>query len=321
MQLSAMPVVRPRAIRFFLGLAALMLLVVAVGFGPSLYMRRFLGTVDRFGPSLPPYLLAHGGVLTVWYVLFVVQTLLVRTGRRDIHRRLGVVGATVSVAVVASSLITMRELVARVGAGGAELPAACRVRCRQRLLGAGHLHAVRGCGGSFQAPSRDSQATHAARVGLPPWPRVGHRTSDRSHTAASLAERTAPLDGFHFAQYRYIDLLRRCHEEANRASDTVGKRRDRRGLCGDADNGSQCLWFSLRTLLGWSRRLTGVASLHTRRVANSVAAPFRIDSDVRVVLQHPPRQITAYRLEMVTRGRAPAAADGADARRCHDGSG
>ena len=92
MQFSAMPVVRPRAMRFFFGLAVLMLAVVAVGFGPSLYLRRVLGTVDRFGPSLPPHLLAHGGVLTVWYVLFVVQTLLVRTGRRDMHRRLGVLG-------------------------------------------------------------------------------------------------------------------------------------------------------------------------------------------------------------------------------------
>ena len=122
MPFSAMPVVRPRAMRFFLALAVLMLAVVAVGFGPSLYLRRALGTVDRFGPSLPPHLLAHGGVLTVWYVLFVVQTLLVRTGRREMHRRLGVLGAAVSVAVVVSSLITMRLVVARVGTGGGPLP-------------------------------------------------------------------------------------------------------------------------------------------------------------------------------------------------------
>ena len=119
MQFSAMPVVRPRAMRFFLALAVLMLAVVAVGFGPSLYLRRVLGTVDRFGPSLPPHLLAHGAALTVWYVLFVVQAFLVRTGRRDVHRRLGVHwGVVVSVTVVASSLITMRLLVARLGAGG-----------------------------------------------------------------------------------------------------------------------------------------------------------------------------------------------------------
>jgi uncharacterized membrane protein YozB (DUF420 family) len=122
MHFSAMAVVRPRAMRFYLGLAVLMFAVVAVGFGPSLYLRRVVGTVDRFGPSLPPHLLAHGSVLTVWYVLFLVQTLLVRTGRRDIHRRLGVLGAAVSVAVVASSMITMRMLVARLGTGGGQLP-------------------------------------------------------------------------------------------------------------------------------------------------------------------------------------------------------
>ena len=122
MHVSAMPVARPRAMRFFVGLAVIMVAFMAVGFGPSLYLRPVLGTVDRFGPSLPLHLLVHGAALTAWYLLFVVQTLLVRTGRRDLHRRLGFMGGVVAIAVVVSSMITLRLLVARLGAGGNQLP-------------------------------------------------------------------------------------------------------------------------------------------------------------------------------------------------------
>jgi len=41
---------------------------------------------------------------------------------RGIHRRLGLIGAALAVAVVASSVITMRLAVASVGTGGGELP-------------------------------------------------------------------------------------------------------------------------------------------------------------------------------------------------------
>ena len=48
-----------------------------------------------------------------------------------------------------------------------------------------------------------------------------------------------------------------------------GSCRDRRGLCGDANDVNQRLWLSFRTLVGRARRLTGVASLHTRQLAIS----------------------------------------------------
>ena len=123
MQVSAAPpVTHPRAMRFFLGIAVVMVVFMVIGFGPSLYLRPVLGTVDRFGPHLPTHLIAHGAALTSWFVLFAIQTLLVRSGHRDLHRRLGVLGAAVAVAVVVTSLITMHMVVARVGGGGAALP-------------------------------------------------------------------------------------------------------------------------------------------------------------------------------------------------------
>jgi hypothetical protein len=79
-----------------------------------------LGTVDRFGPSLPPYLVVHGLVLTLWFVFFVAQTLFVSTGRTVTHRKIGVAGGVLAFAVVASSLVTMHHLVPRVAASGGD---------------------------------------------------------------------------------------------------------------------------------------------------------------------------------------------------------
>jgi hypothetical protein len=108
---------------FFVCLAGVLLALVAVGFSRSFYLRQVLGTVDRFGPSLPLYLVVHGVTLTTWYLLFAAQTLLVAMGRRGLHRQLGVAGVLVAVAVVATSLVVMRSVVARVTADGAEVSA------------------------------------------------------------------------------------------------------------------------------------------------------------------------------------------------------
>lgn len=108
---------------FFVGVAVVLLALVAVGFSRSFYLRPVLGTVDRFGPSLPGYLVVHGMTLTAWYLLFAAQTLLVLTGRRGLHRQLGMAGVVVAVAVVVTSLIVMRSVVARVAVDGAQVPA------------------------------------------------------------------------------------------------------------------------------------------------------------------------------------------------------
>jgi hypothetical protein len=119
-QTTHMAIARPRN-WFFAGLALVMVATVAFGFGPTLYLRSVLGVTDRFGASLPPYLVVHGIVLTAWYVLFAAQTLLVTAGRRDIHRRLGVAGTVLAVAVVASSGVTVQRLASRAIAAGPDL--------------------------------------------------------------------------------------------------------------------------------------------------------------------------------------------------------
>lgn len=61
--------------------------------------------------ALEPYLVVHGIAVAAWFVLFATQTLLVSTGRVALHRRLGVLGAVIAAAVIATSLFTIFQIV------------------------------------------------------------------------------------------------------------------------------------------------------------------------------------------------------------------
>lgn len=84
-----------RRSRFFLIAATLMSLIVFAGFMPSFFLR-----FHYRDQPLPVYLFVHGIVMTLWQLLFVAQIALVASGRTDLHRRLGPVGAVLAVAVV-----------------------------------------------------------------------------------------------------------------------------------------------------------------------------------------------------------------------------
>ena len=76
---------------FYSGMAIAMVLVLIAGFLPSYYAR---GIVDAGHPLLPLSWLAHvhGLLFTVWMLLYLVQTLLAGSGRRDLHMKLGILG-------------------------------------------------------------------------------------------------------------------------------------------------------------------------------------------------------------------------------------
>jgi hypothetical protein len=93
---------------FFLAMSAALLLIVLLGFAPTLYLRPFFDV-----PEHPVYLLLHGAVLTVWFVWFFTQNIWVAIGRRDIHRRLGVVGVGIAFAVVAAGAVATLGLIPR----------------------------------------------------------------------------------------------------------------------------------------------------------------------------------------------------------------
>jgi len=79
---------------FFPAMSALLIVFVFLGFAPTYYLRPVSA-----GP-IPAYLHVHGAAMTAWFLLLLVQTALIATRRRAVHRRLGIAGAFVAVVIV-----------------------------------------------------------------------------------------------------------------------------------------------------------------------------------------------------------------------------
>jgi hypothetical protein len=69
----------------------------AAGFGPSFYLR------PATMPALAPRVVAHGILFSSWVVLFLVQAVLVASGRSTLHRRLGIVAAGLAATMVVTA--------------------------------------------------------------------------------------------------------------------------------------------------------------------------------------------------------------------------
>jgi hypothetical protein len=109
--------------RFFVLLAVMMLALLALGFGRTLYLRSLFGALDAASgaPIMPWHLYLHGGVMTGWFVVLFAQTVLVAAHRTDLHRVLGWFGTALAVLVVVVGLWTVIEGVPRNLAAGMTL--------------------------------------------------------------------------------------------------------------------------------------------------------------------------------------------------------
>ena len=81
--------------RLYAAAAVVALALVFAGFARTYYLRSAFD-----GPPLTLLLYVHGAVMTSWFVLFMVQARLVARGRTDVHRRLGMFGALLALAVL-----------------------------------------------------------------------------------------------------------------------------------------------------------------------------------------------------------------------------
>lgn len=79
---------------FYAGTAVFAMLFSIAAFGPSM-----VHTSGRLGP-LTGLLAAHGVVFFAWLLIFLSQSVLVRTGRLAFHRRWGALSAILAAAVV-----------------------------------------------------------------------------------------------------------------------------------------------------------------------------------------------------------------------------
>ncbi len=102
-----MPKLQRRS-KFFMYVSIALLVIVLVGFSPTLYLRAFFDV-----PDIPLYVYGHGAALTAWFIWFCVQTTAVNYGRVDLHRRLGAVGVTIGILVLISGTAAAMGLAPR----------------------------------------------------------------------------------------------------------------------------------------------------------------------------------------------------------------
>jgi len=97
------PTRKRRGEPFFQALSLALLATVIGGFSSSFYFR------SDSAPPLSSYLFAHGVILTLWYVLIVVQASLLSAGRNvgrvRLHQRLGMSSTVIVVATVWTGIV------------------------------------------------------------------------------------------------------------------------------------------------------------------------------------------------------------------------
>ena len=106
---------------FFVATSGVFLAITLVGFSPSFFLKplfdhpgQIVQMVELYGdagaestPALPFRVITHGLLATAWMALFFVQALLIRSGRRALHQKLGVGGLFVAAGVFLSGVYVL----------------------------------------------------------------------------------------------------------------------------------------------------------------------------------------------------------------------
>ena len=112
--IAAPPVDRKAAERKFYSRMALFLaFLVLLGFGPSFYLRNLVPAFPRPNPTLPPAVILHGGVFTLWMVAIIAQTQLIAARKHEIHMRLGKLTMLLAILMIPVMYLTAVWQVAR----------------------------------------------------------------------------------------------------------------------------------------------------------------------------------------------------------------
>jgi hypothetical protein len=93
-----------------------MVLAVFVGFSRSYYLKGIYGT-----PALPVLFHVHGALFTAWMAFLLVQTGLVATRRTPVHRRLGVAGGVLALAMTIAAMAMTMDLARRSAAAPTDI--------------------------------------------------------------------------------------------------------------------------------------------------------------------------------------------------------
>jgi len=91
---------------FYSGMAVAMAVTVLAGFSSTYYLSLIGGgpMTTISGKPFTALVHLHGALFTCWVLFFIVQTALVASRRVPVHRRMGVLGATLAAAMVVVGL-------------------------------------------------------------------------------------------------------------------------------------------------------------------------------------------------------------------------
>ena len=93
--------VRSRTLRFYLWIAVVFVLIAFGGFTPKYWAPVASGTF-----RVPPIVHIHGALLFSWTLFYLLQTVLVASGRTPRHRSWGLFGISLFSVMVCSILVT-----------------------------------------------------------------------------------------------------------------------------------------------------------------------------------------------------------------------
>src|SRR6478672_9876912 len=99
--------------KFYTRMAFFLVALVLLGFGPSFYLRNIVPAYPRPNPTLPPAVILHGSVFTLWMLAIVAQTQLISARKHEVHMRLGKLTMLLAVLMIPVMYLTAVWQVAR----------------------------------------------------------------------------------------------------------------------------------------------------------------------------------------------------------------
>ena len=99
--------------RFYSRMALFLVVLVLLGFAPSFYLRGVVPSYPRPNPTLPPTVILHGTVFTIWMAIIVAQTQLISARKHEVHMRLGKAAVLFAILMVPVMYLTAVWQVAR----------------------------------------------------------------------------------------------------------------------------------------------------------------------------------------------------------------
>jgi hypothetical protein len=99
--------------KFYSRMALFLVFLVLLGFGPSFYLRGVVPPYPRPNPTLPPWVILHGSVFTLWMAAIVAQTQLIAGRKHAVHMKLGVLTVLLAILMIPVMYLTAVWQVAR----------------------------------------------------------------------------------------------------------------------------------------------------------------------------------------------------------------